>query len=151
MTERDIDNRIRFALGYTMTQLRRHLAALDALADVMDRDGSISECVMAIEACASNPSGNDGILQDYETRRKDEKIFAQTNNNNIPLLRVLEPLILGEPKTIDVKEDRMVEGKGGGYKKQSTPLLTGDDPFYLAMGVAAVFLLWASSGGLSLH
>ena len=63
---------------------------------------------------------------------------------------LLERVLLGEPKTADKKDDRFVEGKGGGYKKQQY-LLTGDDPLYLALGIATVFLLWASSGGLSLH
>eukprot|EP00797_Seminavis_robusta_P013246 Sro2039_g312170.2 (323) ;mRNA; r:14789-15757 len=150
MTQRDVDNRIRFALGYTMSQLRGHLAALDALAAVMERDGSIAECVMAMESCASNPSGNDGILEDYESRRKREQFEASSANNN-PLVRILEPLFLGEIKTANVQEDRLVEGKGGGYRKQAEPLITGDDPLYLALGAATVFLLWASSGGLSLH
>ena len=146
MTEREVDNRIRYALGFTMAQLRRHLGALDALADVMERGGSIAECVYAMETCP-NVSGNDGIVMvdDYEQIRK--KKFVNTN----PLVTLLERALIGEPKTADMEEDRFIEGKGGGYKKNKEPLLTGDDPLYLAMGIATVFLLWASSGGLSLH
>ena len=143
MTEREIDNRIRYALGYTMSQLRRHLGALDALAEVMERDGSIAECVYAIETCP-NVSGNDGMSEEYEIRRK--KQFQQSN----PFFQILEKVLIGDPKTADVEENRLVEGKGGGYRKQKY-FLTGDDPFYLALGAATVFLLWASSGGLSLH
>jgi hypothetical protein len=145
ITQRQLDNRIRFALGYTMTQLRRHLAALDALAVVMDRQGTIAECVVALESQAQNPSGNNGIRQqDYEQRRKEQ--FQPD-----PIVGIIESLLLGQPKTVDTPQDNMVEGKGGGYKKETTPLLTGDDPFFLALGLATVFLLWASNGGLSLH
>ena len=146
LTEREVDNRIRYALGFTMAQLRRHLGALDALVEVMARDGSIAECVYAIETCP-NVSGNDGIVvvDDYEQKRKEK--FA-TNN---PLVILLERILIGEPKTADMEEDRFIEGKGGGYKKSKEPLLTGDDPLYLALGIASLFLLWASSGGLSLH
>ena len=147
MTEREIDNRIRFALGYGMSQLRRHLGALDALADVMERGGSIAECVYAIETCP-NISGNDGIMEEYESRRKKERFQKDRHN---PLVKAVEKVFLGDIKTADVQEDRLVQGKGGGYIEKKGPLLTGDDPFYLALGVAAVFLLWASAGGLSLH
>jgi hypothetical protein len=71
LTERDIENRIRYSIGFTFTQLRLHLGALDALAEVMDRGGTISECVAAIEGC-SNVSGNDGILGDYDVRRRQK-------------------------------------------------------------------------------
>ena len=146
LTEREVDNRIRYALGFTMAQLRRHLGALDALADVMARDGSIAECVYAMETCP-NVSGNDGIVvvDDYEQIRKEKFV------NHNPLILFLERVLIGEPKTADMEEDRYIQGKGGGYKKSKEPLLTGDDPLYLALGIASMFLLWASSGGLSLH
>lgn len=69
LTERDMENRIRYSIGFAMTQLRLHLGALDALAEVMDRSGTVSECVAAIEAC-SNVSGNDGIFGEYDIRRR---------------------------------------------------------------------------------
>ena len=136
MTEREVDNRIRYALGFTMAQLRRHLGALDALADVMERGGSIAECVYAMEICP-NVSGNDGIVMvdDYEQIRK--KKFVNPN----PLVTLLERALIGEPKTADMEEDRFIEGKGGGYKKNKEPLLTGDDPLYLAMGIATFFFI----------
>jgi hypothetical protein len=71
LDERAMENRIRFALGYTMSQLRQHLGALDALADVMENNGSISDCVLAIESC-SNVSGQNSIMGDYERRRKEK-------------------------------------------------------------------------------
>ena len=141
MTENEVENRIRFALGYTMSQLRRHLGALDAVADVMEKDGSIVECVEAIETC-TNVNGQDGILGDYERRRRD----AFRNEK----AGFLERILLGSVKSIDEEEDRYVVGKQGGGRKQ-TFRLTGDDPFYAAIGVAMVFFIWASTGGLSLH
>ncbi|KAL7567538.1 hypothetical protein ACA910_000144 [Epithemia clementina (nom. ined.)] len=141
ITERGAENRIRFALGYTMSQLRRHLGALDAVAHVMERDGSVAECVLAIENC-ENVSGQDGILGDYEGRRRE--MFRNEKAG------VIERLFLGGLKSIDENEDRYVVGKSGGYRKE-TYRLTGDDPFYAAIGVAVIFFVWASSGGLSLH
>lgn len=138
--ERGTNNRIRFALGYTMSQLRLHLGALDALVEVMARDGSIAECVLAIETC-QNLSGNDGISADYEVRRR-EKLRSEGVNP-------LERLFLGD-KTADTQETRVVEGVGGGLRKVSFSL-TGDDPLYAAVAVALAFLLWAFAGGLSLH
>lgn len=139
--EREVENRIRFALGFTMSQLRRHLGALDALVDAMERDASVNECVVAIEQC-ENVSGQDGIMGDYELRRR-ETLRSEGAN-------LLEQFFLGNEKNIDTVEDRYVEGKGGGSRKQKLQL-TGDDPLYLALAVASVFLAWASSGGLTLH
>jgi hypothetical protein len=138
--ERGASNRIRFALGYTMSQLRLHLGALDALVEVMARDGSVAECVLAIETC-QNLSGNDGISSDYEVRRR-EKLRSEGVNP-------LERLFLGD-KTADTQETRVVEGVGGGLRKENFSL-TGDDPLYAAVAVALAFLLWAFAGGLSLH
>lgn len=133
MSDREIDNRIRFALGYTLSQLRLNLGALDALAEVMDRNGSVAECVSAIESC-KNASGQTSWGGDYELERR--KRFQEQAG-------IIE-------KNIDTMEDRFAEGKGGGGRKQ-TFALTGDDPLYLALAVSVVFLAWASAGGLSLH
>jgi hypothetical protein len=141
MSDREMDNRIRFALGYTMSALRRHLGVLDELAAVMDRGGSVAECIVAIEMC-SNVSGQDGMLGDYELRRREE---FRTKG-----LGPLERLFLNSIRTIDTREDRFVEGRGGGARRAAT-MLTGDDPLYLALTVASLFLLWAFSGGLTLH
>jgi hypothetical protein len=141
LDERAMENRIRFALGYTMSQLRQHLGALDALADVMENNGSISDCVLAIESC-SNVSGQNGIMGDYERRRKEK--FSSEG------IGLLEQILLDGKKTADTEEDRLVEGRGGGYIKESFQF-TGDDPLYAALAASFVFFVWASSGGLSLH
>ena len=133
MTEREAENRIRYALGYAISQLRLHLGALDALAEVMERDGSVAECVRAIETC-ENVSGQDGIMGDYELQRR--KRFQEG--------------VGWIEKGIDTVEDRFAEGKGGGDRKQEFAL-TGDDALYAALTVSLAFLAWASAGGLSLH
>ena len=140
MDERVMNNRIRFALGYTISQLRLHLGALDALVDIMARDGSVAECVLAIETCP-NIRGHDGVSADYEIRRRERLRSDGTNP--------IERLFLGG-KTADSEENRVIEGVGGGYQKVGFAL-TGDDPLYAAVTVALFFLLWATAGGLSLH
>ena len=77
LNKREMEARIRHAIGFTMTQLHLHLGALDALAEVMERDGSVRECVEAIKTF-SKFSGYDGIKGDFELpRRKEfkEKVF----------------------------------------------------------------------------
>lgn len=139
--ERDMENRIRFALGFTMTQLRLHLGALDSVAEVMDRGGSVAECVAAIESCP-NINGRDSIFGDYDLRRRQN--FRSLGVN------LLEKILLSE-KNADAEETRFIEGKGGGYKKESNLInITGDDPIYIALGIALVFLAWATSGGISI-
>jgi hypothetical protein len=139
-----MENRVRYSVGYTMTLLRLHLGALDALAEVMDRGGSVSECVEVIESC-ENVSGNDGIFGDYDLRRRqDFKLLG---------VSFLEKLFLGG-RNADTEEDRLVEGKGGGYRKASGLFgiqITGDDPLYIALGISLLFVAWAVSGGISLH
>jgi hypothetical protein len=144
LTQRDMENRIRYSVGYTMSLLRLHLGALDALAEVMDRGGSVSECVKVIESC-ENVSGNDGIFGDYDLRRRQD--FKSLG------VGFLEKLFLGG-KNADTEEDRLVEGKGGGYREASGLFgiqITGDDPLYIALGISLLFVAWAVSGGLSLH
>jgi hypothetical protein len=141
MSERDEQNLLRFSLGFTMSQLRRHLGALDALANVMEQDGSIEDCVLAIETC-DNASGQDGILGDYELRRREA--FRSEG------VGLIERLALGGDRNADTEKDSLVEGIGGGYKKESFRL-TGDDPLYAALAVSFVFVVWASSGGITLH
>lgn len=143
LNERDMENRIRFSVGYTMTQLRLHLGALDDLAAVMERGGSVSECVQAIESCP-NVSGNDGIFGDYDIRRRQKF--------KLEGVQILEKLFLGE-RNADTEEDRLVEGKGGGFRKEKKRLIqiSGDDPLYIALGISFLFLAWATSGGLTLH
>lgn len=142
LNERDRQNRIRYAMGFTMTQLRLHLGALDAVADVMERQGTVAECVAAIETCKTL-SGNDAIFGDYELRRRQKF--------RLEGIGVLEKLLLGE-KTVDEEENRLVEGKGGGYKSEGGLFnISGDDPLYIALGISFLFLAWAINGGISLH
>lgn len=144
LTKKDKENRIRFAMGYTMTQLRLHLGCLDDLAEVMNRSGSVPECVSVIERC-TNVSGNDGIFgDDYELRRRKE-IKSST-------LGIFEKVLLS-PKDVDTEEDRLVQGAGGGYREEKSKFIqiSGDDPLYLAGGIACLFLAFAASGGISLH
>lgn len=140
LDEREMEKRIRYALGFTMSQLRLHLGALDALADAMERGASVAECVVIIESCP-NVSGNDGVLGDYDLRRR-EKFRSEG-------LGMLEKMLLGG-KNADTAETRVVEGVGGGDKKEGFAM-TGDDPLYAATAAAFVFFAWASNGGLSLH
>jgi len=141
LSERDMENRIRYAIGFTMTQLRLHLGALDELAEVMERDGSVTECIKAIETCP-NVSGNDGIFGDYDLRRRQK--FRSLGVN------LWEKFLLGE-KNADTEETRLIQGKGGGYKADEKWIkLSGDDPLYIALGIAFVFLAWATGGGMTL-
>jgi hypothetical protein len=47
----------------------------------------------------------------------------------------------------------MIQGKGGGFRKEGTGLiqLRDDDPLYIALAISMFFLAYATSGGLSLH
>jgi hypothetical protein len=139
--DRERENRIRYAIGYTVSQLRLNLGVLDDLAKVMDRGGSIAECVLAIENC-SNRAGQNGVTKDFDLRRR-EKIRQEAS--------FFERLLFfGGERNIDTIEDRLVLGDGGGGRKVSVRL-PGDDPLYAAIAVALLFLFWAFSGGLSLH
>jgi hypothetical protein len=140
LTERDKENRVRWALGYTVSQLRLHLGALDDLADAMERGSTLAECIYAIESC-KNVAGGDGVMGEYDRRRREK--FRHEG------VGLLEKIFLGG-KNADTEESRLIRGKGGGDKRQSF-VLSGDDPFYAALGVALVFCLWACNGGLTLH
>ena len=135
VTEREANNRIRFAIGYTITQLRLHLGVLDALADAMESDASVADCVRAIE---SSSSSLDPTNASYEQERRQR--FATEG--------LLERALLGDSSNLELWDNNREE------KDDKAPLLfalTGDDPIYLAIFVALGFFVWASSGGLSLH
>jgi len=140
MDEKEMENRIRFALGYTMSQLRLHLGVLDALAEEMERGGSVAACVSTIEVC-ENRNGNDGIMGDYDVRRREK--FRSKN------IGPLEKILLGG-KNAETEETQLEIGVGGGGKMDKFAI-TGDDPLYFALGVAFLFFVWASTGGLTLH
>jgi hypothetical protein len=145
-TDKQMENRIRFAIGYGITLLRRNLPALDSLARVMERGGTVEECVVAIEmsSASSALSWNDSNVDNYEERRK---IWLQGSNS-------LEQLVLSVGrKNADMPDDTRTEGKGGGEKQPKLFMspTTNDDPLIAALAIAAAFYLWAVSGGLSLH
>jgi hypothetical protein len=140
LTEKEMENRIRFALGFAMGQLRRHLGALDALVDAMEDDKSVADCVYALETC-ENVSGAT-IMGSYEKIRK-EKIQIEGAS-------MFERFLLGGGKNADTEDNSVIEGKGGGDRTEKFQL-TGDDPLYAALAAAVLFFLWASAGGLSLH
>ena len=146
MSDREMNNRLRYALGFTMSVLRRHLHQLDALAAVMEQNGSIAQCIQAIEtstttSMATLSSGNNVITDDmnrYELIRRER-------------FRSQSPFWTNHQRSIDTVEDRWESGKGGGARPKVSRVLTGDDPLYLAITVAGGFLIWALAGGLSLH
>ena len=143
MDEREMDTRTRFALGYAMGLLRQHLGVLDALAETMERDGSVADCILAMEECP-NVAGYT-LKGDYDKVRR-ERFRAEERG----LRGWIERTFLGGSKTIDVQDSGVIEGKGGGERKQGFQL-TGDDPLYAALAMALAFSAWASNGGLSLH
>ena len=139
MDDKEMENRIKYGISYGIVQLRRHLGALDELISVMERGGTVQECIVAIENCDSIK----GIISEEE-RRKD----LTTD------VTLVEEVLLygGKKKNADMMFDNRKEGIGGGDVKNNGLLnLSGDDPFYAAIAVAIIFLLWASNGGLSLH
>ena len=143
MDEREMDTRTRFALGYAIGLLRQHLGVLDALAETMERDGSVADCILAMEECP-NVAGYT-LKGDYDRVRR-ERFRAEERG----LRGWIERTFLGGSKTIDVQDSGVIEGKGGGEREQGFQL-TGDDPLYAALAMALAFFAWASNGGLSLH
>ncbi|KAL3776521.1 hypothetical protein ACHAW5_010113 [Stephanodiscus triporus] len=143
MDEREMDTRTRFALGYAMGLLRQHLDVLDALAETMERDGSVADCILAIEECTN--VGGYAVRGDYDKVRR-ERLRAEEGG----LGGWMERTFLGGSKTIDVQDSGVIEGKGGGDRKRGLQL-TGDEPLCASLAVAAAFFAWASEGGLSLH
>jgi len=132
MDEREMENRIRFAIGYGVSQLRLNLGLLDAVVEVMRGGGSVEECYLAIESC--------------DNVRIDEVARRQRLRERMTLLE----RVLFRGKNGD-KEKRVVQGKGGGDLEVDGFQITGDDALYAAIAVAFVFFVWASTGGLSLH
>lgn len=146
--DKTFQTKVRFALGYNFSQMRRHLGALDALAAVMERGGSVEECVRAIETC-EDASGLSNVfpgprrLQRYESLRKERLQQDYT---------VLEKLVLKKYADKNGTDKGATEGRGGGDREDDGKFaVTGDDPLYLAGAAAVSFFVWASSGGLSLH
>lgn len=143
MDEKEMNNRTRFALGYAMVLLRQHVGALDALAEIMEKDGTVADCILAIETCP-NVSGYT-LNGDYDKIRRQRFLDEESGFGGW-----VERTFLGGGKRIDVEDSSVIEGKGGGDKRESFQI-TGDDPFYAAIAVAVAFFAWASNGGISLH
>jgi hypothetical protein len=141
MDEKEMDNRTRFALGYAIGLLRQHLGALDELAEAMEQDGSVVDCIVALESC-TNVSGST-LTGDCEKIRRER--FQERG-----LGGWVEQTFLGGGKTIDVEDSSIIEGKGGGERRQKFEL-TGDDPIYAAVAVSLAFAAYAFNGGISLH
>lgn len=139
LSEKEMENRIRYAVGFSMGQLRRHLGALDALIEAMEGGASVDECILVIESCQNVRGAN--IMNNYERIRREE---IQREG-----IGVIEKLLLGG-KNIDTEDTSVIYGKGGGDKREGFQL-TGDDPLYAAIGTAILFFAWATAGGLSLH
>ena len=143
MDEKEMDNRTRFALGFCLGIMRQNLGALDALAVAMEEDASVGDCILALEEC-SNVSGYT-LQGDYDKIRR-ERFRAEQRG----LGSWVERTFLGGSKTIDVEDSSVIEGKGGGDRRQGFQL-QGDDVLYAAIAVSFCFFVWASNGGLSLH
>ena len=140
LSDKDIENRIRYAVGFSMTILRRYLGALDDVVLAMEMNSSVEDCILAIENC-ENKSGAT-VSGNYEQVRR-EKI----KNDGVSLL---ERTLLWGGKNLDTEDSNIIEGKGGGGRNSKFQL-TGDDPLYAAGAAAFFFFVWASTGGLSLH
>ena len=140
LSDKDIENRIRYAVGFGMTILRRHLGALDDVVLAMEKNSSVEDCILAIENC-ENKSGASAI-ENYEQIRR-EKIKMEG-------VSVFERTLLMGGKNLDTEDSSIIEGKGGGGRNAKFQM-TGDDPLYAAVAAAFLFFVWASTGGLALH
>ena len=65
----EMDNWVRYSLGFVMGKLRRHLGVLDAVVEVMERDGDVARCVLEIESCKNMNEA--AVVEDYEKMRRD--------------------------------------------------------------------------------
>jgi len=153
-------------MGYTMSQLRLHLGCIDNLVDVMDNDGTLADCVLAIEKC-ENRSGNDDNNNNIILNRYDGSNYGSNNyhsNNDYDYRRrqklkselgffasmgIFQKFLFG-PNNLD---DGTIDGDDSAERRGalSNIQISGDDPLYLALGVACLFIAWATNGGLSLH
>uniref|UniRef100_A0A7S3PXS1 Peptidase M41 domain-containing protein n=1 Tax=Chaetoceros debilis TaxID=122233 RepID=A0A7S3PXS1_9STRA len=147
LDEKEVDNRVRYAIGFSMGQLRRHLGALDALVEAMEKGSSVEECILAIESCENANGGVSAALMGGSNVNYERKRREQIKNEGIGFI---ERILLGGGKNADTEDAAVIYGKGGGDRKEKFQL-TGDDPLYAAGAAAAAFAIWASSGGLSLH
>ena len=123
LSEREMDNRIKYAISFGIAQLKLNLGVLDDLVKIMERDGSVTECCLAIEQ-SMNMHGITGA--EYEQKRKEQI------TNDVGLF------------------ERIIFFRDTSTSNQSLINLEGDDPFYIAGALAFSFFIWASNGGLTL-
>jgi len=126
--DRDKENKVKFAIGYAIVQLRRHLGALEALADAMEKDQDITECILAIENCSIIEGS--GKIEISESGIMEQIVS-----------RIMKP---------SSANDSIMEGKGGGERIPRFQL-SGDDSLLAALATSLIFVIWAFSGGLTLH
>jgi len=124
LSEKEMENRVKYSISFGISQLKLNLGVLDDLVEAMERDLSVADCCYVIEK-----SKNMGVISvgEYEIQRR-EKLKGETN--------FFERIIFNT--------GQFEEGEGLGLRLQ------GDDPFYIAIGLASIFFVWASNGGLSL-
>lgn len=137
ISEKETKNRIRFAMAFCITHLRLNMGALDALADVMERDGSLAECVVAIETF-TNSDGQERNARNDELNRRES--FRNS-------LSFFERFVAPNKRDINANRVRRDDDE----RRLQELWLKGDNPFYAAIFVSLIFLCWASSGGMSLH
>jgi len=119
-----MENRVKYSISFGISQLKLNLGVLDDLVEAMERDLSVADCCYVIEK-----SRNMGVISvgEYEIQRR-EKLKSE--------ISFFEKIIFNT--------GQFNEGEGLGMR------LEGDDPFYIAIGLASIFFVWASNGGLSL-
>ena len=107
---------------------------------MMERNGDVTKCVLAIETCTDVSEAN--ILGDYEILRREK---LQKDG-----VGFVERIILESNKMVVRENTSVIEGKGGGERKQKFEL-TCNNLLYAALAITTAFVVWASTGGLSLH
>ena len=122
LTEKEMENRVKYAISFGIAQLKLNLGVLDDLIKEMERDGSVADCCLTIE---KSMNMNGFQISEYEEERK--KLI----DNEINMFE----------RTFLLRSSQ---------QKQQLLNLSGDDPFYVALAIAGLFFVWASNGGLSL-
>jgi hypothetical protein len=158
LTEKEMENRIRYAIGFTMGQLRRHLGVLDALVEAMEKGATVEECILAVECC-DDVSGVVNTGMSVGTYEKQRRQRIQRGGDAKSWFESAILFLTGNSrrgdKNADAQDDTVLEGRGGGDRTQQPQKfgipMSGDDPLYAALAVALIFLVYATNGGISLH
>jgi len=130
LSDKELENRLRYGLSFAVTQLRLHLGVLDDLTAAIEANASVEKCINIIET--SNNIPIELSIAEYETRRKA---------NIIDNIGVLDRLLF---------RDSFHNGKDD---EKNKPIfdIDGDQPFYLALAISIAFYIYAINGGISLH